>query len=78
MAYEAKERKKENSYFLPYILEYKKSVTNEMTIKCQRIIKFIEKEALIRAEDIETIVFYKKMIGDFNRFIARFKNSSDQ
>ena len=31
MAYEAKEKKKENSTFLPYITEYKKQVEDELT-----------------------------------------------
>ena len=39
MAYEAKEKKKENSTFLPYITEYKKQVEDELTKLCQGVLK---------------------------------------
>ena len=65
------EERKINSKYLPYVLEYKEKITNELTQKCQRIIKFIE-EIIIRAEDDEAIAFYKKLIGDYYRYMAEY------
>ena len=62
MAYEAKEKKKENSTFLPYITEYKKQVEDELT----------DDQLLKKAEDDEAKVFYIKMKGDYNRYIAEY------
>ena len=70
MAYESKEKKKENSSFLPYILFYKKEISNKLLDQYQRTIKFVEDYLINKAKDNEAIVFYKKMIGDYNRYIA--------
>ena len=70
LAYESKERKKESSSYLPYIIEYKAEVANKLTKKCQRIIKFIKEVALIKAKEDESIVFYITKIGDNNRFMG--------
>ena len=72
MAYEAKEKKKEISQFLPYIIEYKEKVFNILKENCQRILKFIEEYLLKKAEDNEAKVFYIKMKGDYNKYIAEF------
>ena len=69
MAYESKEKKKENSSFLPYILFYKKEISNKLLDQYQRTIKFVEDYLINKAKDNEAIVFYKKMIGDYNRYI---------
>ena len=68
--YEAKEKKKENSTVLPYITEYKKQVEDEVIKICQDILKTIDDQLLKKAEDDEAKVFYLKMKGDYNRFIA--------
>ena len=38
-AYEEKEKKKENSTFLPYIQEYKKKVQDELTKTCKAVLE---------------------------------------
>ena len=71
-AYETKEKKKETSTFLPYIQEYKKKVEEELTTKCKNVIKMIDSQLLKKAEDDEAKVFYIKMKGDYNRYIAEY------
>jgi 14-3-3 protein epsilon len=72
MAYEMKEKKKENSAFLPYIQEYRKKVEDELTKMCNDVIATIDDVLLKRAEDDEAKVFYLKMKGDYNRYIAEY------
>lgn len=71
-AYETKEQKKEKSKFLPYILEYKQKVEGELTKMCQNVINVIETQLLKKAEEDEAKVFYIKMKGDYNRYIAEY------
>ena len=71
-AYENKEKKKENSTFLPFIQEYKKKVEDELTKNCQHVLDSIDNELLKKAEDVEAKVFYIKMKGDYNRYIAEY------
>lgn len=72
MAYEMKERKKETSAFLPYIQEYRKKVEDELTKMCNNVIATIDNHLLKKAEDPEAKVFYLKMKGDYNRYIAEY------
>ena len=72
MAYENKEKKKENSTFLPYIQEYRKKVEDELTKTCKNVLKVIDEDLLKKAEDDEAKVFYIKMKGDYNRYIAEY------
>ena len=71
-AYEEKEKKKENSTFLPYIQEYKKKVQDELTKTCKAVLATTDSELLKKAEDDEAKVFYAKMKGDYNRYIAEY------
>ena len=70
VAYEMKEKKKENSVSLPYIQEYKKKVEEELTKMCNNVIATIDNFLLKKAEDDEARVFYLKMKGDYNRYVA--------
>jgi 14-3-3 protein epsilon len=71
-AYEMKEKKKDNSQFLPFIIEYKKKIEDELTKMCNNVIATIDDYLLKRAEDTEARVFYYKMKGDYNRYIAEY------
>ena len=42
MLYESKEKNKDESYYLSYIIEYKNKVFNELKTNCIRIINFID------------------------------------
>lgn len=70
LAYEMKEKKKEESAYLPYILEYKKRIEKELEELCEKIIKTIDESLLTRATDDESRVFYHKMKADYYRYIA--------
>jgi len=72
MAYELKEKKKESSNFLPFIQEYRKKIEDELTLTCQNVLKSIDSFLLERAQDTEAKVFYYKMKGDYNRYIAEY------
>lgn len=72
MAYEMKEKKKENSTFLPYVQEYRKRIEDELTKMCNNVLNTIDAHLLKRAEDDEAKVFYLKMKGDYNRYIAEY------
>ena len=72
IAYETKEKKKENSPFLAYIQEYRKKIEDELTKMCNNVLSTIDSHLLKRAEDAEAKVFYLKMKGDYNRYIAEY------
>jgi 14-3-3 protein epsilon len=72
MAYEMKEKKKEASSFLPYIQEYRKKIEEELTKMCRNVLDTIDNFLVKRAEDDEAKVFYLKMKGDYNRYIAEY------
>jgi|LauGreDrversion4_2_1035121.scaffolds.fasta_scaffold418221_1 14-3-3 protein epsilon len=72
IAYEMKEKKKDNSTFLPYIQEYRKKIEEELSKWCKQVISVIDNFLLKRAEDTEAKVFYLKMKGDYNRYNAEY------
>jgi 14-3-3 protein epsilon len=72
MAYEMKEKKKETSTFLPYIQEYRKRIEEELTRMCRNVLDTISNHLMKKAEDDEARVFYLKMKGDYNRYIAEY------
>ena len=72
VAYESKEKKKETSAFLPFIQEYRKKVEDELTKQCKSILSMIDSTLLKKAEEDEAKVFYIKMKGDYNRYMAEY------
>ena len=72
IAYETKEKKKDSSPFLSYIQEYRKIIENELTKMCNDVLVTIDTNLLKKAEDAEAKVFYLKMKGDYNRYIAEY------
>jgi 14-3-3 protein epsilon len=69
-AYEMKEKKKEGSVYLEYIVEYKKKIEKELETLCLKIIKHIDDFLLSKATEAEAKVFYHKMKADYYRYIA--------
>ena len=72
-AYENKEKQKNNSSFLPYILEYKNIMENTLYEKCSEIITFINNNIIkspnfFRDYDVESKVHFYKMIGDYHKY----------
>lgn len=78
LAYREKERKKESSTFLPYIKDYAKEVADDLSKKCTEIIKFIDSELLKKASTDEAKVFYIKMKGDYNRYMAEYLEGDEK
>lgn len=70
LAYEMKEKKKEASSYLPFIIEYKEKVEKELETLCQNIIANIDSYLLPKAADVEAKVFYHKMKADYFRYVA--------
>ena len=52
--------------------EYRKKVEDELTKTCKNVLKVIDEDLLKKAEDDEAKVFYVKMKGDYNRYIAEY------
>ena len=72
MAYETKEKKNEKSQFLSYIRDYRKNLESELTLSCQKIILILDSLLIKKAETNEAKIYYKKLKGDFNRYIAEY------
>ena len=70
LAYEAKEKKKENSAYLAFIVEYKKRIEEELEKLSENIIKSIDQHLLPKSTDAESKVFYHKMKADYYRYVA--------
>jgi len=70
MAYELKEKKREDSLYLTYIVEYKNKVEKELEALCLKIINNIDAHLIPKASDGEAKVFYHKMKADYYRYIA--------
>ena len=73
-AYENKEKKKDNSLYLPYIKEYKKIIENILYEKCYDIIEFIDeniiKKAIFQEYGTEGKVLFYKMLGDYHKYLS--------
>ena len=73
MAYELKQKNKKNSTYLPYIIEYKKQIENELIKLCQCILKTSDDQLFKKVEDNdEAQVFYTKMKGDYYTHIVKY------
>ena len=70
LAYESKEAKKNESPYLEFIREYKTKVQKELEQLCNRINKTIDTHLLPKADSSEAKVFYHKMKGYYDRYIA--------
>lgn len=70
LAYEMKEKKKDQSAYLNYIVEYKNKVEKELEALCQKIVQNIDTYLLPKANDTEAKVFYHKMKADYFRYVA--------
>ena len=74
LAYENKEKKKDNSIYLPFVKEYKNIVENIFYEKCHEIITFIEenivKKALFEEYGVEGKAFFYKMLGDYHKYLC--------
>jgi 14-3-3 protein epsilon len=70
LAYEMKEKKKEESAYLSFITQYKNKVEKELETLCLKIINSIDSNLIPKASESESKVFYHKMKADYFRYIA--------
>ena len=78
LAYEMKEKKKDNSLYLEYITEYKKKLEIELTEICLKIIRFITVNLIPRAISNDGKLYYLKLIADYHRYIAENLESDNK
>ena len=73
---EDKERKKENSLFLPFILEYKNIILDELNEKCRNAINLIESKYLPNEKDNESKGDILRYLADYYRYLIQFADGS--
>ncbi|KAJ7919983.1 14-3-3 domain-containing protein [Mycena leptocephala] len=52
--------------------EYRQHVEAELFAKCKDILQILEDHLIPSAQSNESLVFYRKMMGDFYRYLAEF------
>ena len=77
---ETKEESKSgaNSETCKLIRDYKANVEEELTTICSRILDLIKEHLEDGCADGESKVFYKKMKGDYWRYLAEFKGGTER
>jgi 14-3-3 protein epsilon len=76
--YETKERKREESLYLAYIIEYKNKIEKELLELGKKIIRTIDSYLIPKATDAEGKVFYHKMKADYYRYMAENVEGEDK
>ncbi|OWF44888.1 14-3-3 protein epsilon-like isoform X2 [Mizuhopecten yessoensis] len=73
------EKKSETGKQLGYIVEYRKKIEQELKQTCNKVLQVL-KNILERQEltSGESKVFYYKMEGDYNRYLAEFSTGDDR
>ena len=65
------ENGKRHTHYLQIVREYKKKVENDILRACDEILNVISQSLLPSAvKDVEALIFYYKLKGDYNRYIA--------
>jgi len=67
-----KEESKGTTKHLAKIQEYREKIEAELSKICEDIINILEHSLIVKATDSEAKVFYHKMVGDYNRYLAEF------
>ena len=68
--YESQEKKKENSFYIKWIQEYKNKIEIELVDICTNIVNNMDTYLIPKAKDIETQIFYNKTKADCYRYMA--------
>lgn len=69
---EQKEENKGNDAHVRKIREYRTKVENELQGICRDILEILDKHLIANAKTSESKVFYYKMKGDYQRYLAEF------
>lgn len=62
----------EEREYLDIIEKYRKQVEESLSDVCEEIINILDEKLMKNASDVESKVFYLKMIGDYYRYFAEF------
>eukprot|EP00736_Rhodelphis_marinus_P006586 Rmarinus@m.12087 len=73
---ESKEESKDNHDHVKIIKAYREKVEDELDKICQEILQLLEEHLVPQASNGESRVFYYKMKGDYNRYLAEFLEGS--
>ncbi|XP_075257585.1 uncharacterized protein LOC142349728 [Convolutriloba macropyga] len=76
---ELKEKEKEKSDLARVCQEYRKSIENDLFDVCHDLLKLIDEYLLESSEnDADSQIFYKKMRGDYYRYIAEVQETEER
>ncbi|XP_068601104.1 14-3-3 protein epsilon-like [Brachionichthys hirsutus] len=75
---EQKEESRGGEDKLMMIREYRKSVEKELEEICSDILRLLEKDLILCTVQPESKVFFYKMKGDYNRYMAEFTTGNDR
>ena len=67
-----KKEEQKGSKNLPLLRSYKAKIEGELDTYCNQIIKLLDDELIKKAATAEADVFYKKMKGDYYRYISEY------
>ncbi|KAL8141289.1 hypothetical protein V2J09_007310 [Rumex salicifolius] len=75
---EQKEESRGNEAHVKQIREYRQKVETELTTVCADIMTLIDEHLVPSCSGAESTVFYYKMKGDYYRYLAEFKSTSEK
>ncbi|XP_020579703.1 14-3-3-like protein GF14 iota isoform X3 [Phalaenopsis equestris] len=75
---EQKEESKKNENNVRLIKGYRQKVENELSEICSDILFIIDENLIPSAKSGESAIFYYKMKGDYNRYLAEFKTGPEK
>lgn len=62
---------------LSYIRAYKTKIEKELKFYCNDILSLLEINLIPKVKSVDSKVFYLKMKGDYNRYLAEFLLDDD-
>ncbi|CAD5185826.1 unnamed protein product [Musa acuminata subsp. malaccensis] len=75
---EQKEESRGNEAHVVAIRDYRAKIEDELSSICGGILRLLEERLVPSASATDSKVFYLKMKGDYHRYLAEFKTSSDR
>ncbi|CAL9121857.1 14-3-3-like protein [Musa acuminata AAA Group] len=75
---EQKEESRGNEAHVVAIRDYRAKIEAELSSICGGILRLLEERLVPSASATDSKVFYLKMKGDYHRYLAEFKTSSDR
>nr|URX65033.1 14-3-3 protein [Mimachlamys nobilis] len=76
------DKKSESGKQLSYIVDYRKKIEGELKATCSKVLgvlkNILERQDSAGPSNGESKVFYYKMTGDYNRYLAEFSTGQDR